>query len=114
MRIVKNDDRLSLVPGTVGWAGNGGFHALNLAAQMAPRRILLVGFDMRTDRGLHWHGPHPAGLNNPKAQSAERWRVCTDAAAGALARLGVEVINCSAVSALTAYPKMDFMEAIGC
>lgn len=112
MRIVKDDDSFQHQPGRVGWAGNGGFHMLNLVAQMRPRTILLVGFDMRVDRGVHWHGQHPAGMNNPTARNVERWRRCTDAAAPAIAALGVAVRNCTPGSALTAYPFMSFEEAL--
>lgn len=100
--------------GTLGWGGNSGFHALNLAVQFGVKRIALVGFDMRCDKGLHWHGSHEKGLNNPTPGNVERWRRVTDAAAPVLAALGVSVINCSPISALTAYPKMSLSEAMEC
>lgn len=114
VEIVKQSDSFLFRPGSVGWGGNGGFHALNLVAQMGPARIVLVGYDMRVDLGLHWHGPHPRGMNNPAARNVARWRRCVDDAAGPIARLGVEVINCSPVSALQAYPKRDFLEVFAC
>lgn len=110
----KGDDRLELVrPGTVGWAGNSGFHCLNLAVQMCPARIILVGFDMRVDQGLHWHGPHK-GLNNPTARNVDRWRRCIDATAETVAALGIRVINASHVSALQNFEKMGLEEALAC
>lgn len=115
VEIVRNYDGIVIhPPGRVGWAGNSGFHAFNLALQFQVARILLVGFDMTTSNGTHWHGDHPAHMGNPRAQGAERWRIALDEAAPAAERLGVEVINCSAVSALTAYPKMSLMEALAC
>jgi len=113
--INKKDDRLELVRrGTVGWAGNGGFHALNLAVQMHPGKIVLVGFDMRIDHGLHWHGAHPSGMNNPSRRNVERWRRCIDDAAAVISRLGISVINASPISALQEYEKMTFEEALSC
>ncbi|EKF39909.1 hypothetical protein NA8A_23494 [Nitratireductor indicus C115] len=110
----KHDDGLELMKlGTVGWAGNSGFHCLNLAVQMWPAKIILVGFDMRVDLGLHWHGPHK-GLNNPSQRNVERWRRCMDAVAGAIREFGIEVINASPTSALKNYPKMGLMEAMEC
>lgn len=110
----KHDDRLELVKtGTVGWSGNSGFHCLNLAVQMWPAKILLIGFDMRIDHGLHWHGPH-RNLNNPSDRNVQRWRRCMDAAAVQIAALGIRVVNCSEISALTAYEKMDLGEALAC
>jgi len=107
--IRRGDDRMILnEPGTVGWGGNSGFHALNLAAQFGAGRVLLVGFDMSIG---HWHGKHPTGMNNPREVTLARWRRALDRAAPVLKAAGIEVINCSMASALTAYPKMKFEEA---
>jgi hypothetical protein len=111
----KNDDRLELVNiGTVGWSGNSGFHCLNLAVQFGARKIVLVGYDMRVDKGIHWHGPHKGGLNNPTERNVMRWRRCVDAAAEMIAAMGIKVINASPISALTKYPKMSLLEAMEC
>lgn len=113
--INKNDDRLELMKfGTVGWAGNSGFHSLNLAVQMMPAKIILVGFDMTLAHGIHWHGRHTGGLNNPTDRNVERWRRCVDAAAEVIAALGIKVINASPISALTKYPKMSLEDALEC
>lgn len=98
--------------GRVGWGGNSGFCALNLAAQLKPARILLVGLDMRLDHGAHWHGPHKKGLGNPRLSLIERWRRAIDGAASELAAVGIHVVNCSPTSALRAYPKMGFAQAL--
>lgn len=100
--------------GLVGWGGNGGFHAVNLAAQFGARRIVLVGFDMTLANGVHWHGRHPAGLNNPSARNLAKWAATLDAAAPSLAERGIEVVNTAADSALEAYPKMPFEDALAC
>lgn len=111
----KTDRILTETPGLVGWAGNGGFQALNLAVQFGPPRVIvLVGFDMRLDRGLHWHGRHGRGLNNPREQNVIRWRRALNDAAQQLADLGILVINASEHSALTAYRKMPLEEALQC
>lgn len=107
--------------GLIGWASNGGFQALNLAVQFGSKRIILVGYDMRIDLGLHWHGKHRAvvdladgsqiRLKNPQGPQVARWRRALDGAASVLDDLGVEVLNASPVSALTAYRKIHFAEA---
>lgn len=113
--VEKNQDKLLTgTLGTVGWGGNSGFHALNLAVQFGAVKVILVGYDMRCDKGLHWHGAHVKGLNNPTPRNVERWRRVTDDAAPVLKALGVEVINTSAVSALRNFPKMGLREALGC
>jgi hypothetical protein len=99
--------------GSVGrGGGNSGFQALNLMAQVGCSPIILVGFDMTLDHGVHWHGKHPKALSNPTAERAKAWRRCTDAAAPAFAQRGVRVLNASAISALTAYLKIDLSEAL--
>lgn len=107
------DRREELLPrGMTGWGGNSGFQALSLAVQFGAKRIALVGFDMRADHGLHWHGKHPKPLNNPQPHHTPRWREVIDGAAPTLRQLDVTVVNCSPVSALTAYPKMTLQEAL--
>lgn len=111
----KASDRLQLDrPGTIGNGGNSGFQALNLAVQFGASKIALVGFDMRIDLGVHWHGKHPRLMNNPSARNAERWRRCLDGAAETLKALGIEVINCSPVSTLMRFPKMSLEEVLAC
>ncbi|KRS17529.1 hypothetical protein [Roseovarius indicus] len=110
---MKPDDRFFHEPkGTVGWGGNSGFHCLNLGVQFGVKRILLVGYDMHIKNGLHWHGSHLSGLNNPTAGNAERWRKSLDAAHKEIAKTGVEVLNCSPISALQKYPKAVFEDVI--
>lgn len=84
--------------------GNSGFHAINLAIQFGVTRIVLVGFDMRSDLGLHWHGPHDRGLNNPNLKNMIKWRRALDGNADLVRGLGIEMFNASSVSMLTAYP----------
>lgn len=111
----KGDDRLELMKfGTVGWAGNSGFHCLNLAVQFMAAKIVLAGFDMTLAHGVHWHGRHTDGLNNPTERNVERWRRCIDAAAEVITALGIRCINVSPISALANYPKMSLEEALSC
>lgn len=98
--------------GVLGSGGNSGFQAVNLAAQAGAARIVLVGFDYSLARGVHWHGRHGAGLNNPSAVNCDRWRADLDAAAPLLAGLGVEVLNASPYSSLTAFEKRPLWECL--
>lgn len=106
------DDLLVKEPGRLGAGGNSGFQAVNLVVQFGVSRIILIGFDMRIDRGIHWHGPHGKGLGNPREDKFVRWRHAFGKAAGTLAGLGVEVINASPDSTLTIFPRMSFKEAL--
>ncbi len=98
--------------GEICWAGNSGLQAVNLAAQWGASRIVLVGFDMRLDHGAHWHGKHRTGMSNPSDKSVARWLARTEAAAAVLATRGIDVVNCSPISALTSYRKTDFASAL--
>lgn len=111
----KASDDLELMKfGTVGWGGNSGFHAINLALQLlsGDGRIILVGMDMNLHHGVHWHGKHPAGMNNPTDRNVMRWRKAIDAAAVTIEAMGVRVINASPISSLENYPKMSLLEAM--
>lgn len=120
IEVVRSSERLAMAePGKVGagsrtGGGNSGFQALNLAAQFGATKIILLGFDMRIDRGVHWHGRHGDNLNNPREANMPGWRSALDQAAAAFARYGISVINASVVSTLTAYPKMPLAEALEC
>lgn len=92
--------------------GHSGFHAINLAVQFGARRIVLVGFDMRVDNGAHWH-PHAEGTaRRIDAKVMNECRAALDECATQLESAGVEVLNASAISALTAYKKVGLREAI--
>lgn len=98
--------------GRIGWGGNGGFHALNLAIQFGLRKIILLGYDMTLANGVHWHGRHGGALNNPRQASVDRWRGILDAQAPKLAAHGVEVVIGSPGSSLAAYRKLDLKVAL--
>jgi hypothetical protein len=106
------DEILFSQSGQIGWGSNSGFHALNLAIQFGAKRVVLVGYDMRIDQGINWHGGHKHGLPNKGIVNVIRWRKVLDAQAPLLAKMGVEVLNASPVSTLTAYPKVEFADAM--
>lgn len=90
--------------------GHSGFHAVNLAVQFGAKRIVLVGFDMRLDNGVHWHADRVPYRKDGKAMS--ECREALDGCAPQFAELGVDVLNASPISALQAYRKVNLMEAI--
>lgn len=108
----RSDQLLFDKPGEVGWGGNGGFQALNLALQFGATKVILVGFDMTLQQGVHWHGRHPSGLSNPKSGSVDRWRQVLDAQAPLLSQMGIDVVIGSPGSSLTAFRKLGLWEAI--
>lgn len=91
--------------------GHSGFQAINLAVQFGAKRILLVGFDMTLGHGAHWKDDE-RGVGKPDDGRIRSWREAMDGCAAQFSELGVDVINCTPQSALTAYPKMALDEAL--
>lgn len=98
--------------GIIGWGSNSGFQAVNLAIQFGAARVVLVGFDCSLEKGTHDHGRHPPGLNNPRQSGVDKWREALDAQAPTLEAMGIEVLNASPHSRLTAYRRVPLLEAI--
>ncbi|MEO8713956.1 MAG: hypothetical protein ABI369_02990 [Acetobacteraceae bacterium] len=111
VRCLAGVDKVVTWQDTIGDGGNSGFKALNLAINLGARRIALVGFDMM---GRHWHAEHEDPLGNPSVDNLARWRRVIDGAASSIAAMGVTVINCSTISALTAFPIHPLSEAVRC
>jgi hypothetical protein len=114
IEINKREDKLQLGRiGYVGSGGNSGFQALNLAVQFGAKRILLIGFDMSLSGGVHWYGKNTwPKANNPNDSNFQRWIEAFDGAAATLKSLGVEVINCSPVSAIKSFPRLSIEDAL--
>lgn len=107
------DELLFGEPGVIGWGGNSGFMALNLAAQFGARRILLIGFDMHAASGVHWYGKNTGrDMRNPEDRNFIHWRKAMNDQAPVLRRYGIEVVNGSAGSAVAAFPKMSVEDTL--
>jgi len=107
-----NGEGMSNDPNVIHQGANSGFQVWNLLMLMGVRRMVLLGFDMSVEQGLHWHGPHPAGLNNPDPDLCLKWRAKAHTAAADLCRAGVEVVNCSRATALTCFPRGDLQREL--
>lgn len=91
--------------------GNSGYQALHLAVHMGARRILLLGYDMRPGPGgrMHHYPEHPTPTNPDAVRFwAPRFRSLIEP----LARLGVEVLNCTPGSLIDCFPRVDLLEAL--
>lgn len=105
----RNAPGLSRKPGLIHQGGNGGYQAINLAAQAGAKRMILLGFDMR---GTHWHGKHPSGLSNTPDHMFKTWIQKFEHLAADLAADGIEVKNCTPESALNWFPHVPLSEAL--
>lgn len=98
-------------PAAIHQGGTSGYQALNLALHLGARRILLLGYDYR---GAHWFGQHPAPLTNARDDEWPARAAVFDRAALDISRFwpGIEVINCSPVSRIGAFPKGDLADVL--
>lgn len=79
--------------------GHSGYGAVCLAGKLGARRILLFGYDLRAHgKRQHWFGNHPVPLFH-RSQNYAGWIKSLSRLEGALAKLGVVVVNCTPGSA---------------
>ena len=111
LNLIKYDPSLvfSTDDGLIATGHNSGFQALNLAYLQGARKIILIGFDYRSSSN-HWFGQYPGAMNN--SPNMKQWIHHMEKAAPIIAKLGVEVINCSPNSALDCFAKMRLKDAI--
>jgi hypothetical protein len=111
VHLLRNDGitGLCLDPCGVRNGKNGGYAAINLALHLGARRVLLLGYDMQATGGRdHWHPDHPYTMPNPYPA----WRKYFATLVAPIAAAGVEVVNCSRVSALECFPRMALADAL--
>lgn len=97
--------------GVINWGGNSGYCAMGLAYQFGAARILLLGYDQCDPQGAaHWHGEHPKSIR--KEFNWAMWTERFDEMARDFTRLGVEVINCSRVTALRCFRRASLEDAL--
>lgn len=95
--------------GVIHQGRNSGYQAVNLAYHAGAKRIVLLGFDMKSRGGKkHWFGSHPAPMDQPLPYKS--WIEAFDKMAVDLAAAGVEVLNATPGSALTCFPRVELAE----
>ena len=83
---------------------NSGFAAMNLAVHYGVKRIVMLGFDMQRAKGKsHFFGEHPNKSSSPYSS----FRATFVSLIKPMAKLRIEVVNCSRNSVLTCFPKAD-------
>ena len=90
---------------------SSGYQACNLAFHLGVKRILLLGFDMRAVNGrTHWHEQHqrPTSPKDYATHMAPPFKRLAEE----LGARGVEVVNCTPGSAITAFPVMPIEQAL--
>lgn len=89
---------------------NSGYQAINLAVHLGAARIILLGYDLSVspDGRTHWFGDHPDPIPSPY----EGMRQCFATLPEPLAAAGVEVLNCSRRTHLSAFPIVSLEDAL--
>jgi hypothetical protein len=88
---------------------NSGFAAINLAVHYGAGRIVMLGYDMQPRGGKsHFFGEHPQKGQSPYPQ----FRAAFETLVKPLAKLKIEIVNCSRNSVLTCFPKADLRDVL--
>lgn len=97
--------------GQISNGANSGHCAMNLAAHLGARRIVLIGYDFAHSGGrAHFFGDHPEGMRN--ASNPALWLANMAKLAPGLAQAGIEVVNCSGHSAIDCFPRADLAQTL--
>lgn len=104
-------------PGYIGWNGNTGAVAINIAIHAGAKRIILLGFDMKLDEDnkQHWHSLYKtANRKDFRRRSLPFDRHMR--AFGPINRMarqrGVEIINANPDSAIEEFKKIPLEELL--
>lgn len=86
---------------------NSGGAAINVAYHLGAKRILLLGYDMKTQGDKrHWFGAHPGNME--VASCYESFRKCIGTIVPS--QYGLEIWNLTRDTALDCFPCYDFDE----
>ncbi len=99
---------------TIRWNGNAGGGAINLAAHLGVKRILLLGFDMKAnEKGqTHWHVGLPNYLKPTEPLAFFKFLKSFPAIASDAKRRHIEILNVSEDSALDVFPKVKLKDVL--
>jgi len=88
---------------------NSGTCAINLAFQLLPNRVFLLGFDMQHGPGgeLHWYPDYPWGGGTKKGKLRE-WAEEFGEIARQFTEAGVQVFNVNHRSLIKAFPVISY------
>ena len=96
------------------WGGNGGYQAINLAYLLGYKKVVLLGYDMsEQNKKAHWHSDHNfPGSTNPCKSTFTMWRKDFEPLASALQKKGIEVVNVTRRTLLSAFPQATLEEIL--
>lgn len=101
---------IGLRDGGIG-GSNSGYQAINLAVHLGAKKIILLGYDMQRSNGrIHWFGNYPDDIhrNPPFAEFIKGFPTLVKP----LKRLGIRIVNCSRLTALTCFEQQPIEQAL--
>lgn len=104
------DRGLDLRPTHVTSGRNGGHQALHASYHLGARRVVLVAYDYRDVRN-HWFGEHPEKIR--RNTFANEWVELIERLGREMTASGVEIVNATPGSAITAFPFVDLGKELG-
>lgn len=101
---------LSTDPQYLRTGSNSAYMSVNVAVLAGATRVVLIGVDAKpgAKKQSHWFGDHPDRTKPPYRHMVQAFREMKPL----LDKAGVEVINASPGSAVTAFPQMELGEAL--
>ncbi len=91
---------------------NSGYQAINLAVHMGAKRILLLGYDMKSGEKTHFFGDHPEQWKHKATIYETTFIPAYRTLPPALAKIGVEVLNCTPGSAMDVFPMVELGDVL--
>ena len=95
-------------PNAVYAGGHSGFQAIQMvASRYGAKQIALLGYDLKADANgnKNWY-------ENRKTKPFDRWLDTYATLASAAKTRGIEIVNCSRDTALTAFPRQSLAEVL--
>jgi hypothetical protein len=112
---MKRDNRpgLSNASDTICWNYNSGAAAIDFAAHLGVRRILLLGFDMKPENNrTHWHEGFQNYGKQTGEKSFERFLRTFPKIAQDAKKRGIEILNVNPDSAIEDFTKVSLKEVL--
>ncbi len=112
IQLLENTGDVGLEPLSTGLRtiSNSGGAAINLAVHLGARHIILLGFDMRPSKQVHFFGRHPDPLSNQSPYAVFLGKFAT--MVQPLRALGVDVVNCTPDSALRCFRQAPLVDVL--
>lgn len=100
--------------GYIAWNRTSGASAINFAYHLGVKRIVLLGFDMHSDKGNHnWHKEHKnRGANQLSYDPYERFLKPFPQIKEEADTLGIEILNATVESALAVFPMVNIKDVL--